>query len=134
LRVVKRLARVPEEAVDLGVAAENVLAALAAANAAQHVGLAALLVQVEKARIVKRGHAHSCSQRSRRSRRSSRCRYVAQLRIDVGLLAVQHSEPVVQQHGRLHLGVTPTDRQLSTAHASIRRCSAIRIGTDNRQQ
>jgi hypothetical protein len=32
---------------------ENVLAALAAAHAAQHVGLAALLVQVEQARIVK---------------------------------------------------------------------------------
>jgi hypothetical protein len=33
---------------------ENVLATLAAAHAAQHVGLAALLVQVEQARIVKR--------------------------------------------------------------------------------
>jgi hypothetical protein len=33
---------------------ENVLAALAAAHAAQHVGLVALFVQVEKARIVKR--------------------------------------------------------------------------------
>jgi hypothetical protein len=42
LRVVKRLVRVPEEAVDLGVWRENVLAA-------QHVGLAALLVQVEQA-------------------------------------------------------------------------------------
>jgi hypothetical protein len=44
-RVVKRLARVPEEAVDLGVRRENVLATLAAAHSAQHVGLAALLVQ-----------------------------------------------------------------------------------------
>jgi hypothetical protein len=44
----------PEEAVDLGVRRENVLAALAATHAAQHVGLAALLVQVEQARIVKR--------------------------------------------------------------------------------
>ncbi len=54
LCVVKRLARVPEEAVDLGVRRENVLAALTTAHAAQHVGLAALLVQVEQARIVKR--------------------------------------------------------------------------------
>jgi hypothetical protein len=53
LRVVKRLARVPEEAVDLGVRRENVLATLAAAHAAHHVGLTALLVQVEQARIVK---------------------------------------------------------------------------------
>ncbi len=44
----------PKEAVDLGVRRKNVLAALAAAHAAQHVGLAALLVQVEQARIVKR--------------------------------------------------------------------------------
>jgi hypothetical protein len=42
LRVVKRLARVPEEAVDLGVQRENVLAALVATHAAQHVGLTAL--------------------------------------------------------------------------------------------
>jgi hypothetical protein len=54
LRVVKRLARVPEEAVDLGVRRENVLAALVATHASQHVGLAALLAQVEQARIVKR--------------------------------------------------------------------------------
>jgi hypothetical protein len=46
LRVVKRLACVPEEAVDLGVRRENVLATLAATHAAQHVGLAALLVQI----------------------------------------------------------------------------------------
>jgi hypothetical protein len=44
---------VPEEAVDLGVRRENVLAALAATHAAQHVDLVALLVQVEKASIVK---------------------------------------------------------------------------------
>jgi hypothetical protein len=37
----KRLARVPEEAVDLGVRRENVLATLAVAHAAQHVGLGA---------------------------------------------------------------------------------------------
>ncbi len=55
LRVVKRLARVPEEAVDLGVRRENVLATLAVTHAAQHVGLAALLVQgIEQAR-----NAHS---------------------------------------------------------------------------
>jgi hypothetical protein len=37
----------------------------------------------------------------------------AQLGVDVGPLAVQHSEPVVvQQHGRLRLDVTPAHRQL----------------------
>jgi hypothetical protein len=46
--------RMLEEAVNLGVRRENVLATLAAVHAAQHVGLAALLVQVEQARIVKR--------------------------------------------------------------------------------
>jgi hypothetical protein len=48
LRVVKRLARVPEEAVDLDVQRENVLATLAAAHAAQQVGLVALLVQLNR--------------------------------------------------------------------------------------
>jgi hypothetical protein len=46
---------------------ENVLAALAAAHAAQHVGLAALLVQVEKARIVKR-RSHPLRARSAAAR------------------------------------------------------------------
>jgi hypothetical protein len=39
--------------------------------------------------------------------------FAAQLGVDAGSLAVQHSEPVVvQQHGRLRLGVTPAHRQL----------------------
>jgi hypothetical protein len=76
LRVVKRLARVPEEAVDIGVRRENVLAALAAVHAVQQVGLVALLVQVEQARIVKR--------RSRpRRARSAAARIAAEF--DLGL-------------------------------------------------
>jgi hypothetical protein len=51
--------------------------------------------------------------------------------VDVGSLAVQHSEPVVvQQHGRLRLGVTPAHRQLRqrTPHnRDRRRRSAMRI-------
>jgi hypothetical protein len=61
---------------------------------------------------------------------------VAQLGVDVGPLVVQHSEPVVQQHGRLRLGVTPAHRQLrphaaqsgSTSSLSNTHC------TDTRQQ
>jgi hypothetical protein len=48
----------------------------------------------------------------RRSRRTSRCRLSPSFGVDVGSLAVQHSEPVVQQHDRLRLGVTPAHRQL----------------------
>jgi hypothetical protein len=56
LCVVKRLARVPEDAVDLGVRRENILATLAATQAAQHVGLAALLVH----RRTTRARAQRC--------------------------------------------------------------------------
>jgi hypothetical protein len=55
--------------------------------------------------------------------------FAAQLGVDVGSLAVQRSEPVKQQHGRLHLGVRPAHRQfqLHAAQSDRRRCSAMRI-------
>jgi hypothetical protein len=54
----------------------------------------------------------------------------AHLGVDVGSLAVQRSEPVKQQHGRLRLDVTPAHRQSfdrCAAQSDRRRRSAIRI-------
>jgi type VI protein secretion system component VasA len=41
------------------------------------------------------------------------------LGVDVEPLAVQHSEPVVQQHGRLRLGVTPVINSFERARGTI---------------